>query len=159
MATENDEPFEGLTEDDLMDDAEVDTMVREAITASVGDNQFLHKGGRGPACIELHAVERKNRREIDRAMGEQHHDHPGHGVLGGAAHQCEAVGLLGLMCTCRGRCRGRRRQKRVTFKCGPFHVWAVNTVVSSFSTSFWPILLLVVAQEPHASMYGLSCAT
>ena len=25
-----------------MDDAEVDTMVREAITASVGDNQFLH---------------------------------------------------------------------------------------------------------------------
>jgi dynein light chain Tctex-type 1 len=32
----------GLTEDDLIDDAEVDTMVREAILAAVGDSQFLH---------------------------------------------------------------------------------------------------------------------
>jgi dynein light chain Tctex-type 1 len=31
-----------LTEDDLIDDAEVDTMVREAVTAAVGDSQFLH---------------------------------------------------------------------------------------------------------------------
>lgn len=32
----------GLTEDDLIDDAEVDTMVREAILQSVGDSQLLH---------------------------------------------------------------------------------------------------------------------
>lgn len=32
----------GLTEDDLIDDAEVDTMVRESITSAVGDSQFLH---------------------------------------------------------------------------------------------------------------------
>ncbi|KAF6260739.1 dynein light chain 9 [Scenedesmus sp. NREL 46B-D3] len=32
----------GVTEDDLIDDAEVDTMVREAILAAVGDSQFLH---------------------------------------------------------------------------------------------------------------------
>ncbi len=35
-------PFDGLNDDDLMDDAEVDTMVREAITATVGENQFVH---------------------------------------------------------------------------------------------------------------------
>lgn len=34
--------FDGLTEDDLMDDAEVDTMIRGAIGAAIGDNQFLH---------------------------------------------------------------------------------------------------------------------
>jgi dynein light chain Tctex-type 1 len=34
--------FDGMTEEDLMDDAEVDSMVREAINAAVGDNQFLH---------------------------------------------------------------------------------------------------------------------
>lgn len=34
--------FDGLTEDDLMDDAEVDTMVREAVGTAIGDNQFLH---------------------------------------------------------------------------------------------------------------------
>lgn len=34
--------IDGLTEDDLVDDAEVDTMVRESISTSVGDNQFLH---------------------------------------------------------------------------------------------------------------------
>lgn len=32
----------GLNEDDLMDDAEVDTMVRDSISASVGDNSFVH---------------------------------------------------------------------------------------------------------------------
>lgn len=42
MEDEGAPPFDGLTEDDLLEDAEVDTMVREAITASVGDNQFLH---------------------------------------------------------------------------------------------------------------------
>lgn len=45
MATLDDDggAFDGLTEDDLMDDAEVDTMVREAITAAIGENQFLHQ--------------------------------------------------------------------------------------------------------------------
>ena len=42
MADE-DSAFDGLTEDDLMDDAEVDTMVREAIGTAIGDNQFLHQ--------------------------------------------------------------------------------------------------------------------
>jgi dynein light chain Tctex-type 1 len=34
--------FDELTEDDLIDDAEVDTMVREAVSATIGDNQFAH---------------------------------------------------------------------------------------------------------------------
>ncbi|MEW5303561.1 MAG: hypothetical protein WDW38_001899 [Sanguina aurantia] len=34
--------FDGLTEDDLIDDAEVDTMVRESISGALGDNQFAH---------------------------------------------------------------------------------------------------------------------
>lgn len=34
--------FGGLRESDLMDDAEVDTMVRESIAASVGDMHFMH---------------------------------------------------------------------------------------------------------------------
>ncbi len=34
--------IEGLAEDDLIDDAEVDTMVRESISGTLGDNQFLH---------------------------------------------------------------------------------------------------------------------
>jgi dynein light chain Tctex-type 1 len=39
---DDDTLIEGLTEDDLIDDAEVDTMVREAITSALGDSQFLH---------------------------------------------------------------------------------------------------------------------
>ncbi len=39
---EDDAAFDGLAEDDLMDDAEVDTMVRESIVAAIGDNQFAH---------------------------------------------------------------------------------------------------------------------
>eukprot|EP00879_Flechtneria_rotunda_P016847 GHRR01017635.1.p1 GENE.GHRR01017635.1~~GHRR01017635.1.p1 ORF type:complete len:118 (+),score=23.52 GHRR01017635.1:268-621(+) len=39
---DDDAMVNGLTEDDLIDDAEVDTMVRESITSSVGDSQFLH---------------------------------------------------------------------------------------------------------------------
>jgi dynein light chain Tctex-type 1 len=42
QANDQDPTTELISEEDLMDDAEVDTMVREAITASVGDNQFLH---------------------------------------------------------------------------------------------------------------------
>mmetsp|Transcript_5054 Transcript_5054/g.10976 ORF Transcript_5054/g.10976 Transcript_5054/m.10976 type:complete len:120 (+) Transcript_5054:127-486(+) len=42
MAHDEEGAFDGLAEDDLMDDAEVDTMVREAISTAVGDNQFLH---------------------------------------------------------------------------------------------------------------------
>lgn len=35
--------IEGLTEDDLIDDAEVDTMVRESINQAIGDgNQIIH---------------------------------------------------------------------------------------------------------------------
>jgi dynein light chain Tctex-type 1 len=34
--------LDGLTEDDLMDDAEVDSLLRESISAAVGDSQFLH---------------------------------------------------------------------------------------------------------------------
>jgi dynein light chain Tctex-type 1 len=32
----------GLTEDDLIDDAEVDSLLRESIAVAVGDAQFLH---------------------------------------------------------------------------------------------------------------------
>jgi dynein light chain Tctex-type 1 len=32
----------GLSESDMIDDAEVDTMVRESISGVLGDNQFLH---------------------------------------------------------------------------------------------------------------------
>ncbi|GBF94917.1 hypothetical protein Rsub_08160 [Raphidocelis subcapitata] len=39
---DNDPGLDQLTEDDLLDDAEVDTMVREAITAAIGDSPFLH---------------------------------------------------------------------------------------------------------------------
>lgn len=35
-----DNGFDGLTEDDLVDDAEVDTMIRETITQVVGDSTF-----------------------------------------------------------------------------------------------------------------------
>lgn len=34
--------LDGLTEDDLIDDAEVDSLLRESITSAVGDSQFLH---------------------------------------------------------------------------------------------------------------------
>jgi dynein light chain Tctex-type 1 len=34
--------IDGLTEDDLIDDAEIDTMIRESIVSSVGDSAFLH---------------------------------------------------------------------------------------------------------------------
>jgi dynein light chain Tctex-type 1 len=34
--------IDGLHEDDLMDDAEVDTMIRESISQVVGDNAFTH---------------------------------------------------------------------------------------------------------------------
>lgn len=38
-----DEPtFDGLAEDELIDDAEIDTLVRESVNAAVGDNQFVH---------------------------------------------------------------------------------------------------------------------
>lgn len=33
---------EGVREEDLMDDAEVDTMVRDSVAAAVGDMPFLH---------------------------------------------------------------------------------------------------------------------
>ena len=39
---DNDPGMDQMTEDDLLDDAEVDTMVREAITGAVGDSPFLH---------------------------------------------------------------------------------------------------------------------
>jgi len=39
---DNDPGMDQLTEDDLLDDAEVDTMVREAITSAIGDSPFLH---------------------------------------------------------------------------------------------------------------------
>jgi dynein light chain Tctex-type 1 len=39
---DHDPGMDQLTEDDLLDDAEVDTMVREAITAAIGDSAFLH---------------------------------------------------------------------------------------------------------------------
>eukprot|EP00201_Polytomella_parva_P023520 CAMPEP_0175043106 /NCGR_PEP_ID=MMETSP0052_2-20121109/2974_1 /TAXON_ID=51329 ORGANISM="Polytomella parva, Strain SAG 63-3" /NCGR_SAMPLE_ID=MMETSP0052_2 /ASSEMBLY_ACC=CAM_ASM_000194 /LENGTH=118 /DNA_ID=CAMNT_0016306071 /DNA_START=37 /DNA_END=393 /DNA_ORIENTATION=- len=34
--------FDGLAEDELMDDAEVDTLVREVINSTIGDSQFIH---------------------------------------------------------------------------------------------------------------------
>lgn len=39
---EDDTLLGGLKEDDLVDDAEIDTMVRESVSATVGDAQFLH---------------------------------------------------------------------------------------------------------------------
>ncbi|KAG1676231.1 hypothetical protein FOA52_006448 [Chlamydomonas sp. UWO 241] len=39
---DDDGAFDGMTEDDLMDDAEVDTMVREAVSSVVADNAFAH---------------------------------------------------------------------------------------------------------------------
>jgi dynein light chain Tctex-type 1 len=33
--------MDSLTEDDLIDDAEIDTMVREVITGAIGDSAFL----------------------------------------------------------------------------------------------------------------------
>eukprot|EP00955_Chlamydomonas_euryale_P084846 364013-Chlamydomonas_euryale.AAC.2 len=42
MAMDDDGQFDGMTEDDLMDDAEVDTMVREAVSSVVADNAFSH---------------------------------------------------------------------------------------------------------------------
>ena len=42
MADEGDGTIDGLTEDDLVDDAEVDSMIRDAITQVVADNQFVH---------------------------------------------------------------------------------------------------------------------
>jgi len=39
---DDDGQFDGMTEDDLMDDAEVDTMVREAVSSVVADNAFSH---------------------------------------------------------------------------------------------------------------------
>jgi len=42
MAAEDEGLTNGLSEDDLIDDAEIDTLVRESISGTVGDNQFLH---------------------------------------------------------------------------------------------------------------------
>lgn len=39
---DNDPGMDQLTEDDLLDDSEVDTMVRDAVTAAVGDAPFAH---------------------------------------------------------------------------------------------------------------------
>jgi dynein light chain Tctex-type 1 len=39
---EEDGLINGLTEDDLIDDAEIDTMIRESIVGALGDSQFLH---------------------------------------------------------------------------------------------------------------------
>lgn len=39
---EEDGLVNGLHEDDLIDDAEVDSMIREAISQVVADNQFIH---------------------------------------------------------------------------------------------------------------------
>lgn len=39
---ENDATVEGVAEDDVIDDAEIDTMIREAIAGVVQDNQFVH---------------------------------------------------------------------------------------------------------------------
>jgi dynein light chain Tctex-type 1 len=39
---DDDGNIDQLTEDDLIDDAEVDSLLRESITAAVGDSQFLH---------------------------------------------------------------------------------------------------------------------
>jgi len=41
MAHEDDGAADGITEDDLIDDAEIDTMVRESIAQTVGENNFL----------------------------------------------------------------------------------------------------------------------
>lgn len=38
---DDDNALDGLTEDDLIDDAEVDTMVRQAIGQTVGENQLI----------------------------------------------------------------------------------------------------------------------
>jgi dynein light chain Tctex-type 1 len=35
-----DEALGGLSEDELVDDAEVDTLIREAIVTTIGDSQF-----------------------------------------------------------------------------------------------------------------------
>ena len=35
--------IDGIQDDDLIDDADVDTMIRRAITSVVGDNQFIHR--------------------------------------------------------------------------------------------------------------------
>eukprot|EP01025_Chloroclados_australasicus_P000753 TRINITY_DN10284_c1_g1_i1.p7 TRINITY_DN10284_c1_g1~~TRINITY_DN10284_c1_g1_i1.p7 ORF type:complete len:120 (-),score=12.66 TRINITY_DN10284_c1_g1_i1:1116-1475(-) len=42
MSLEEDGLIEGLTEDQLVDDAEVDTLIRESIAQVIADNQFLH---------------------------------------------------------------------------------------------------------------------
>lgn len=39
---DNDPGMDQMTEEDLLDDAEIDTLVREVITSAVGDNAFLH---------------------------------------------------------------------------------------------------------------------
>lgn len=36
----DDGTIDGLTEDDLIDDAEIDTLIREAVSQVIGDNQF-----------------------------------------------------------------------------------------------------------------------
>ncbi|KAF8067309.1 Dyn [Scenedesmus sp. PABB004] len=47
---QDDQLADGLTEDDLIDDAEVDTMVRESVAAAVGDAPFLHAKADGLAA-------------------------------------------------------------------------------------------------------------
>ncbi|KAK9810577.1 hypothetical protein WJX73_001624 [Symbiochloris irregularis] len=39
----DDGTIDGLTEDELIDDAELDTLVREAIAQAIGDSQFTHQ--------------------------------------------------------------------------------------------------------------------
>ena len=39
---DNDAGMDQMTEDDLLDDAEIDTLVREVITSAVGESAFLH---------------------------------------------------------------------------------------------------------------------
>lgn len=41
--TDDDGNIDGLHEDDLIDDADVDTMIRRAISQVVGDNPFIHR--------------------------------------------------------------------------------------------------------------------
>lgn len=42
MTYDDEAQSEGINEEDLMDDAEVDTMIRESITQVLGDAIFLH---------------------------------------------------------------------------------------------------------------------
>jgi dynein light chain Tctex-type 1 len=38
----DDNKIDGLTEDDLIEDADIDTLIRESISTTVGDNAFAH---------------------------------------------------------------------------------------------------------------------